>query len=296
MDSSICESDANLLRGKERKGTVTYRELGGRMGVNRIARLGAGLVVCVFLGAGLVACGTTNSSSSASQKVTTIRVGTEGTYAPYTYLNDSNQIDGYDIQVDKAIDEKLPDYKFQFVTTKWDSMFSSLDAGKIDMVANQISKNSDREAKYLFSSTPYSWSSSAIIFKKGRTDITSIKDLYGKTVDAGLTSANTTWLEDYNAKHGNKIKIRSTDGDVSKMLQDIVNGRADATLNSPVTTELIAKQQNLDVSWVTWNDQGITPEYLLFSKNALGRKLKKETDPIIKEVLKDGTLSKLSKK
>ena len=262
----------------------------------------AALGVATLMLGGLAGCGSSGASDSQdsqdsqAESATTVRVGTEGAYAPYTYINDDDEIDGFDIQVVKEIDKRLDDYTFEFVPTEWDSMFSSLDAGKIDLVANQISKNDEREAKYLFSETPYSWSSSAIIFKKGRTDIKTIKDLYGKTVDAGLSSANTTWLEDYNAQNGDSIQIQYTDGDVSKMLQDIVNSRADATLNSPVTTQLIAEEQGLDVDWVTWNDQGITPEYLLFAKNDLGEKLKQETDPIIKELLDDGTIAQLSNK
>lgn len=258
-------------------------------------KLGKIIAVASAIGvlAGLSGCGTSQAAGSESN-VTIVKVGTEGTYAPFTYRNDKNEIDGFDVNVIKAIDERLPQYQFEFEPIEWSSLFSALDSGKIDTIANQISQNDERKAKYLFNETPYSWAASAIVYKKGRTDIKTVTDLHGKTVDGGLTTSHTVWLEQYNKEHGNKIKINYTDGDASKMLQDIVNGRADATISSPVTTDLIAKQQGLAVDWTLWPEEGVEPTYFPFQKTDKGERLRKAIDPVIKELLKDGTIKKLS--
>lgn len=263
-----------------------------------------GLFGAAGLTLGLAACGNTATGTAAGSAAgsaaaagkTKIVIGTEGTYAPYSYLDDAGDLTGFDVEVARAIEKKLGDYEFEFKTIEWSSMFASLDADKIQTVANQVALNDERKKKYLFEDTPYSYSTNAIAFKKGRTDIKSIEDLHGKTVDAGTTSANTTWLENYNAEHDDAITLNYTDGDASKMLQDIVNGRADATINSPVTIKTIVDEQGLDIDWVVFPDTGTTPIFFPFANSDEGKKLRDAFEGAIKELLDDGTISKLSEK
>lgn len=55
----------------------------------------------------------------------TITVGTEGTYAPYTYHDASGKLTGYDVEVTRAVAEKL-DVKVEFKETQWDAMLAGL--------------------------------------------------------------------------------------------------------------------------------------------------------------------------
>lgn len=264
-----------------------------------------GLFGAAGLTLSLAACGNSASSASGSAAgsasssaagVTKVSIGTEGTYAPYSYLDDDNNLTGFDVEVARAVGEKLDGYEFEFQTIEWSSMFASLDADKIQTISNQVALNDERKAKYLFEDTPYSYAVNAIAFKKGRTDIKTIEDLHGKTVDGGTTSANTTWLENYNSENGDPITISYTDGDISKMLQDIVNGRADATINSPVSIKTVVDEQGLDIDWVIFPDTGFTPVYFPFADSDAGEELRDAFEGAISELLEDGTLSELSKK
>lgn len=250
---------------------------------------------------GLTACGGSGQAAASGDAATTsnvtkITIGTEGTYAPYTYLDDNNNLTGFDVELARAIDDKLPDYEFEFQTIEWSSMFASLDAGKIQTIANEVAANDARKQKYLFEDTPFAYSVNAIAFKKGRTDIKGITDLYGKVVDGGTTATNTTWLENYNAEHDNPITINYTDGDISKTLQDILNGRADATISSPVTLKTVVEEQGLDIDWVIFPDSGTTPVYFPFPNTDDGAKLRDAFEGAIKELLADGTIADLSTK
>lgn len=263
-----------------------------------------GLFGAAGLTLSLAACGNSSSSaasgssasSASASGVTKITIGTEGTYAPYTYLDDDGNLTGFDVEVARAVGEKLDDYEFEFQTIEWSSMFASLDADKIQTISNQVALNDERKAKYLFEDTPYAYAVNAIAFKAGRTDIKTIEDLHGKTVDAGTTSANTTWLENYNAENNDVITLNYTDGDISKMLQDIVNGRADATINSPVSVKTVVDEQGLDIDWVIFPDTGFTPVYFPFTDSDEGEKLSKAFETALTELIEDGTLSELSVK
>ncbi|WP_126925465.1 transporter substrate-binding domain-containing protein, partial [Staphylococcus epidermidis] len=120
------------------------------------------IVALVFV---LAACGNNSSNNkdnqSSSKDKDTLRVGTEGTYAPFTYHNKNDQLTGYDIDVIKAV-AKEENLKLKFNETSWDSMFAGLDAGRFDVIANQVGVNKDREKKYKFSE-PYTYSSAVLV-------------------------------------------------------------------------------------------------------------------------------------
>ena len=56
-----------------------------------------------------------------------ITVGTEGTYAPFTYHDESGKLTGYDVEVTRAVAEKLG-VKVEFKETQWDTMLAGLKA------------------------------------------------------------------------------------------------------------------------------------------------------------------------
>lgn len=238
----------------------------------------------------------TLAASAFATNPKVINVGTEAAYPPFNYTTETGDVDGYDVAVIRAIDELIPELTFEFVPTAWDSIFVALESGKFDLIANQINKNPAREEKYQFSELPYSFAGNSIIFKAGRTDIKSVADLHGKTVAAGVGSYNTTWLEEYNAKNGNPINISYTEGNISLVLQDIVSGRVDATINSEVTTRLIADELKLDLQYALIDDTGITEQYLLFSKSETSNEIKPLVDAALKTIVENGTLGELSNK
>ncbi len=67
-----------------------------------------------------------------------LRVGTEGTYAPFSYHDPATgELAGYDVDVAKAVGEQLG-VPVEFVETPWDSIFAALEANRFDVVANQV--------------------------------------------------------------------------------------------------------------------------------------------------------------
>jgi L-cystine transport system substrate-binding protein len=223
----------------------------------------------------------------------TVRVGTEGTYAPFTYQDDSGKLTGYDVEVLRLVEAKVPDLKFEFVPQPWDSMFLGLEAGKYDVVANEISKTPERETKYLFSDVPYFYSGSAIIVKKGVTGIHSLDDLKGKVVGAGTGSEHTKLVEDYLAAHPGAFEIRYYDGNVTPVLLDLAEGRIDAHVNDPIVARDHAEKLGLPVE-ATGDLLTKVPAYFVFRQDAKGQALKAKIDAALTALKADGSLAKLS--
>lgn len=71
------------------------------------------------------------------------KVGTEGTYAPFTYHDASGALVGFDVEIAKAIAERLG-VKAEFLEGKWDGLIAGLDAERYDAVINQVGITEER--------------------------------------------------------------------------------------------------------------------------------------------------------
>lgn len=142
------------------------------------------MIAFVFI---LAACGNNSSKDKeASKDSKTINVGTEGTYAPFSFHDKDGKLTGYDIDVIKAV-AKEEGLKLKFNETSWDSMFAGLDAGRFDVIANQVGINPDREKKYKFSK-PYTFSSAVLVIRENEKDIKDFDDVKGKKLAQTFTS------------------------------------------------------------------------------------------------------------
>lgn len=114
------------------------------------------LAACSSPAAGTPATGGSTSPSATStnpalaqlQAAGVLKIGTEGTYSPFTFHDStSNELTGYDIEVITAVAGELG-VKPQFAETKWDAVFAGLEAKRFDPIANEVSINPERQAKY----------------------------------------------------------------------------------------------------------------------------------------------------
>ena len=85
-----------------------------------------------------------------------LKIGTEGTYKPFTYHDENNELCGYDVEVGKMIGDKLG-VKTEFSEITWEGLLTSLDTGTVDLVLNQVGVTPEREEKYDFSDPPFLW-------------------------------------------------------------------------------------------------------------------------------------------
>ena len=243
--------------------------------------------------AGLLALG--HAPLAAATRGGVVTLGTEGVYAPFTFVGEKGELTGYDIEVVREIGKRVG-LDVKFVPTPWDSMFLALDSKKFDGVANQISKTSEREKKYTFSDG-YLLAGAQIIVRGDRAGTFSngLADLKGLKVGTGVGSNFTKLLEDYNAKNGNAIQLKYYDGNLTTVLQDIAAGRLDATLNERLTVGYNVKKLGINVKVVGAPIEQV-PSFFVFRKDADGASLAAQFSKGLAELKKDGTLAKLSQK
>ncbi len=182
-----------------------------------------------------------------------LKIGTEGTYAPFTYHDASNELVGFDVEIGKAVAEKLG-VKAEFLEGKWDGLIAGLEANRYDAVINQVGITEERKAKYDFSEL-YIASKAVLIVKGDNTDIKGFADLKGKKSAQSLTS-NFGKLAEKNG-----AELVGTDG-FDQSIQLLLTGRADATINDSLSfldfkkhkpdadVKIAAQEENADNSGV----------------------------------------------
>ncbi|MEX2694016.1 amino acid ABC transporter substrate-binding protein [Rhizobium mongolense] len=181
------------------------------------------------------------------------KIGTEGTYAPFTYHDESGKLVGFDVEIGEAVAAKLG-VKAEFVEGKWDGLIAGLDAKRYDTVINQVGITEARKQKYAFSE-PYIASKAVLIARADDDSIKSFADLKGKKSAQSLTSNFGKLAEQSGAE------LVGTEG-FDQSIQLVLTGRADATINDSLSfldfkkhkpdanVKIAAEQENADYSGI----------------------------------------------
>lgn len=223
-------------------------------------------------------------SAVAEEKV--LKVGMEGTYAPYTYHDDSGALTGFEVDVANAIGEKIG-YEVEFVEGAWDSLFPALDAGTIDVIMNQVTITDARLETYDFS-TPYVYTRPVLIVAADNDEITSFEDLSGKKAAEALTSNYGELAKSYGAEIIGQ--------DVFALAVELVKGgEADAVVNDELTYAYWqVTTDDFDSTKIAAESDDATSSAVVIQK---GRdELRDAISGAIDELLSDGTIAEISQK
>lgn len=155
-----------------------------------------------------------------------ITIAMEGTWAPWTYHDEHDELVGYDVEVGRLIAEKLG-VEPNFVEGEWDGLLAGLDAGRYDIMVNGVDITPDRAEKYDFS-TPYAYNRTAVIVRGGSDEIQAMEDLAGRHTANTISSTYAELAEQYGAE------VTGVD-DLNQTFELLLSGRIDATLNAEVT-------------------------------------------------------------
>ncbi|WP_310831913.1 transporter substrate-binding domain-containing protein [Paenibacillus pedocola] len=231
-------------------------------------------------------------SSEAPAKVTKIIVGTGTAFPQVCFIDENGKLTGFDVELLKEVDNRLPDYEFDFQTMDFSNLLLSLETKKIDLVAHVMEKNPERELKYSFNKEAYAHWRNRIVVAKDNDTIQTLDDLKGKKVLVGATSAQAQILENYNKEHDNAINIVYQSGTANDAADQISTGRVDATLAADFVLPIIDPQSKLKASGPELSSADIL--YVFRKDDADSQKLSDAIDGAIKELKTDGTLGKLS--
>ena len=274
--------------------------------MKKILKKSAAALAALTLTAALAGCGSSASSAATStdtaastaetsgenelEKVKAagkLVIGVEGTYPPFTYHDDNGELTGLDVELGKALAEKLG-VEVEFQEAAWDSLLIGIDTGRFDTVINSVSIADERAEKYDFS-TPYAFNRTAVITKADDDSINTLEDLKGKKTANTISSTYAELAEQYGAT------VTGVD-DLNQTFELLLSGRIDATLNAEMTFYDYTKEHpdaNVKIAVLTDDANQIA---IPMRKGDETAALRTAIDAAIDELRADGTLKALSEK
>lgn len=233
-----------------------------------------------------------NNATASTGGVKKIIVGTGTAFPNVCFIDENGKLTGYDVELVREIDKRLPDVEFEFKTMEFSNLLLSLETNKIDFVAHQMETNPEREQKYLFNKVPYSIFLNRVAVAKDNNTIKGLDDLVGKKVLTGATSNAAYLLNEYNKTHNNGIDVVYSSGAANDTVQQIVSGRVDATITTDFANRFNTDADGNIALKTVGEPLNQSNVFFVFRKDE--QPLADEIDQAITEIKADGTLKKLS--
>ncbi|WP_079911690.1 transporter substrate-binding domain-containing protein [Paenibacillus sp. 32352] len=219
-----------------------------------------------------------------------IKVGLMGTYAPYNFLNDKKEVDGYDADIAKNIAQKLG-VQAEFITGEFSGLIEGLQRDKYDVLISQVTITDDRKKTMDFS-IPYIKNSVNVVVKGDNNTIKAIEDFKGKKIGVGLGTNDEKYLRDTVMPKVGNFEI-ATYNDVITSLTDLNTGRIDATINNMFALKPIIDKNKLNMKAV---GEPIKEDFAGVAMRKNNPELLDAVNKALNDMKDDGTLKQIHQK
>ncbi len=232
--------------------------------------------------------GCSNLSNTTFEKVKEDKVMTfamTGQYPPFNFINEDGEIDGFDIDIAKAIAAEIG-VEAKPITTAWDGIIGGLESKRFDMIIGSMAVTPERLEKVAFSD-PYYYDGAQFFVPTG-SDITGIED-----IDDGIVGVVTgTTFHD-------ALSAMDNVGEIMQFESDVDNFRAlgDGRMDGLVTAKFVGLQapEKYDVQ--------IQPAGSLLYDEEIAIAIRQEDEDLLKAVngalatiIDNGTYEEISNK
>lgn len=260
-------------------------------------------IILALLVVGLVACGKADDdtvSGESNDDIKKVKIAYVQSSKPMTYTDDNGEATGYDVEVLRAVEEKLPDYEFEFVGTTDDDLLIGVEQGKFQAGVKNAFFTEERTKKFLYPEEFIGLSSIGFVLKKENEHIKTLEDFANANFTLAPIAANNaqyTVIETYNNENpDNPINLEA--GDVFSLdvvqwvLEDRVEGGIiiEGSFNRQVLNEDAPYNHLKDD--VVYNEFAVIETWPLFNKEE--QAFADAFDQAIKEVKEEKITNELS--
>lgn len=246
-----------------------------------------------------------SKKSKKDSSVRLIQIAHTPTNVPYGFLNEKGESDGFEVSVMKAVDELLPQYKFNFNAVSDDELLIGIETGKYQVGTKGAWLTEERKKKFLIPSEPIAASVIGLAYRSSDSekihDMDSFAEFSGKLIPISPLSAQYSVIDEYNKSHEGKAQIKLIPSDVFDIADSylwVLEGRYDGYLVLKLSFEKNVLKETgpyhqfaEKLSYVPY--KGI-PTYPLFNKKET--QLVYDYENAIKILKENGTIAELSEK
>ena len=165
-----------------------------------------------------------------------IRIAMSGAYPPFNFVNEQNEVVGFDPSIGKEIARRMG-LEAEIVTTAWDGIIGGLLANKYDAIVGSMSITEERDKVVDFVG-PY-YTTKRAIFTKPDSGITSVSQLGDVTVGVTLGETHEEWARNQG------YTVRTYKG-LPELLLELQNGRVDVIVNDSIAAILAMKKNGYE--------------------------------------------------
>ena len=156
----------------------------------------------------------------------TIRFAMSGQYPPFNFVDENNQLSGFDVDICSAIAKRIGVAPHP-LSTAWDGIIAGLLADKYELICGSMAITAER-LKAIDFSDPYYRSGAQLFVRQGST-IKNATELTGKSVGVTLGTTYEEWVRN-NLK---EVEVRTYKG-VPAMILEVANGRIDGFITDRI--------------------------------------------------------------
>jgi len=203
-------------------------------------------LVIIFSVLSLIGC----APSGPAQDDKVLTMGTNAEFAPFEFINEQNEIVGFDIDLANEIANHMG-YELVIENMAFDGLIPALEVKRIDMVVAAMTITEERELKVNFSN-PYFNAGQVIVVQDDNTDITGIDDLKeGKRIAVQLGTTG-----DFKAQETTAKENIAAFPQISLAFMELETGRADAVIvDKPVADRYLKVNEGLRIVGDTLTDE-----------------------------------------
>lgn len=236
----------------------------------------------------LYGCGEKQAADSGLRQK--IVVATDTNLIPMAFVNDQNQLTGFEPDLIKAIAD-LAGFDIEIISVAFPGLFGGLITGKFDLVISSITILEERKERMAFS-IPYLKSGLALVVRKDLEGVRSVEDLKDRNLIAGAQRGTTAYfyLEKYPS-----LKKKGYDAH-GHAVTDLINGEIDAVLGESTGTLYYKNQKKDYFQKIKMVGSILTEEYYGMVLRKDDNELLGQVNTALKKLLADGTVQKLHTK
>lgn len=156
----------------------------------------------------------------------TISFAMSGQYPPFNFVDEDNELAGFDVQICSEIAGRM-NLEPRPVSTAWDGIVAGLLAGKYDLICGSMAIT-EKRLEALDFSDPY-YRSGAQLFVREGSPYDSVDALEDKKIGVTLGTTYEEWVRD----NVSNVKVRTYKG-VPDMVMELSSGRLDGFITDRI--------------------------------------------------------------
>jgi L-cystine transport system substrate-binding protein len=235
-------------------------------------------------------------TSSEPVKVRKLIYGVNPGTSGNSFFDENGRLTGLEIELIRAIDEKLPQYEVDFEKVEYRSMFAALRANRVDLVGSNLRRNAERE-DFPHAYRGYNnWANRLVVLDTDTSISGRLEDLAGKRVGTNQGTLSAIFMENYIKETGRKIELIYSTNSAA----DLIAGRLDTYITADnLVANLNRNYADQGIKFKTVGDPIDTNEGVETDRNVYyffahgNEQVRDDFSEVIYQLRKDGTVSKL---